>query len=154
VQSAQNQAVRELHRAHEAGACRLYVRRAGRSNAERRLRAGGHAREDGLRRGRRRQDIVDVAQIDGEAARQIPRGGDAEVAAIFVLAGDASLLDAGALDDPLVARIHEPFEIGIRKDAVRHVRSDGRDDGGGMQGACMKHKTNSLVLWSGTNTWY
>ncbi len=47
--------------------------------------------------------------IDGEVARRLAFG------------GNAPLTNAGALDDPLIARIDDASEVGIAHDAGRQI---------------------------------
>ena len=54
--------------------------------------------------------------------------------ALILAFEDASLLDAGALGDPRVVRIHHRFQYGIAQNEVRQVALDGGYCSGGSHG--------------------
>ena len=56
---------------------------------------------------------------------------DAEHRRGLVVVGDMTLLDAGALHDPLVGGVDELREILVRQHALRQIGADAADDGTG-----------------------
>ena len=109
-----DEAVRRHERVDEAGAGGVEVERTA-SEPELVLH-GRCGRRHGLvgRRGGQHQQ-VDLRRVDARALERGTAGLDREAAG---RAADAALLDAGALGDPLVARVHRRGEVVVRDGLV------------------------------------
>ena len=89
--------------------------------AEAVLQDAGRRRDRAVRRHRRDDDEVEslgfhAGILEGHAGRAL-----CEVRCRLVLARHAALMDARALDDPLVTRVDHLLEVFIRDDLLRHV---------------------------------
>src|SRR4029077_11270779 len=87
------------------------------------------AREAVLGRERREEDHVEVGLLDAGVRDRRLGGLCAEIGAAEAFFGEAALLDAGALDDPFVGRVHPVLraEIVVRHAARRDVEAGARD---------------------------
>ena len=114
-------------RIHEAGAHRLHVEGGAAADAELRLQQASARRKHHVRRGCRDDDEVDVrGRAAGGRQRRAARV-RREIAGEFVLRRDVALADAGALDDPLVARVHHRLEVAVGDEARGQVAARSRD---------------------------
>ena len=88
------------------------------------------AREVVVRRHRREDDEVEVLRLEARVRERASRRLDSQGRGGVPLAGVAALPDAGALPDPLVARIHEERHPLVGDDSGRNVHSGTADDRG------------------------
>ena len=78
-------------------------------------------------RGRGDEDEIDFIARDAGLFHRGKRGFGAHVAGVFIVRGDAALLDAGAGGDPLVIGLDDLGEVVVRENFFRHVAA-GADD--------------------------
>ena len=79
------------------------------------------AREDHVRRGRADHDEVDVGGRQARLVQRPTRRFCREIRRRHARIDDVPLANAGALQNPLVRRLDERLEVGVRHDARRHV---------------------------------
>ena len=96
-------------RVDEARAYGLHVECRALGDAEPVLDLHRRGRERAVGRRRGADDEIDVDGIDAGAHQRLLGGGDAEIGGQLVVAGDVALANAGALDDPFVARVDDAW---------------------------------------------
>ena len=123
------QAVGGRERVDEARADRLQIERRAMVDAEPGLH-GHRGRGKGLvgRRGRQ-HDQIDRLGVDLGMGERGARGMQAQVRGQFAGRGDAALVDAGALHDPLVGRVDGLRQLGIGENAARQIAAAAKDNG-------------------------
>src|SRR5207244_12543413 len=89
------------------------------------------AREEHVRGGGPHDDEVDVLGHEVGALERLVGGPDGEIGRGLALVDDPPLADAAALNDPLVAGLDHPLEIGVAQHALRSVRAHPDDPGTG-----------------------
>src|SRR5690606_302673 len=107
----------------------LHVEGGALADAKLRLDAYGRRGKGTVRRGRGADDEIDVDRIDSGADHSLPRRCDAEVRCQLTIRSYVAGPDAGALADPLIARIDHPGQVGVGEDALRQIRADTANDG-------------------------
>jgi hypothetical protein len=117
----------------EAAAHGLQVeRRLAVGHAELGLHDAGGAGENQVGRGGGDQQQVDI--VDRQAGR-IERGArrlSRQIAGELAFGGNMTLADAGAIDDPLIVRLDQLFEIGVGEDAGRQIAAGAENAGIGQ----------------------
>src|SRR5580698_969118 len=112
---------------HEARAHRLHVEACAACHAETRL----NTRGDGGKRfvGRRRgdDDQIEFARRNLRIGECGFRGFDGEIGCLLARLGDTALANAGALDDPFVARVDAFGEFGVGENGLRQIRAESDD---------------------------
>ena len=124
-----DEGVADLESGQKAGALHPDVERRSRRQAEAprqdpavsgEVVVGSHGREN---------DEVEIFGGETGVRDCPPRRLEAEDRRGLAAAGEAALLDAGPLADPIVRRIHQPREARIGDDALRHEHAGASDDG-------------------------
>src|SRR5262249_30916879 len=89
------------------------------------------AGEEHVRGGGPYDDEVDVLGHEVGALERLVGRPDGEIGRGLALVDDPPLADAAALNDPLVAGLDHPLEIGVAQHALRSVRAHPDDPGPG-----------------------
>src|SRR5690606_3065557 len=113
----------------ETGADGLDVEGGALRDAQLCLNADGRRRKRAVGGGGGADDEVDVDGIDAGADQSLPRCGDAEVGCQLAVGRNVASPDAGALANPLVARVDDLGQIGVGQHAFRQIGADAADNG-------------------------
>ena len=124
---AGDELLRDFDREEESSAGRRDVEAGRFCRADLRLNKAGGRGKHHVRRGRGDEDQIDFISCDPRLFHCGERGLGAHIAGVFVVRGDAALLDAGAGGDPLVIGLDDLGEIVVRENFFRHVAA-GADD--------------------------
>jgi hypothetical protein len=81
----------------------------------------GARRDHLVRRDRADDDQVEVLGQEPRRFESAPSGRDRHVRRRLAFGDVAALADPGALDDPLVRRVDDLLEVGVRDDPLGHV---------------------------------
>jgi hypothetical protein len=100
-------------------------RRIGRTQLVRNDRAGRGKRHIG--RHRRDDDEIDRSGVETGLFQRVAGGGQGQVGERLVVGRDPPLVDACALDDPLVRGVHHLREVVVRDHVLGRVGADARD---------------------------
>src|SRR5690606_1700080 len=83
--------------------------------------------EQPIRRRRRHHDQIQLARLHVRTLHGDPGGSGPHLRRAHLAAGDATLPDPGALPDPLVRGVDEPFEILVRHHPLGQVTTGAYD---------------------------
>ena len=130
-------------RVGEARTRRAEVESPGAGRADLVLQHARRARKDRIGRRRADDDEADVGRRDARLLHRAERGFLREIGRRDAGIDDVALADAGALENPLVRRLDELLEIGVRQDTRRHV---GRQAGNLDRPQARRHGAEAVGL--------
>src|SRR5690348_16889503 len=113
--------VRYGKRIHEAAAGGLHAEGRRAAAAEPSLQQRAAVGEDHVGRRGAEGDEIDIGRTDARGIQGGARGALRQVHRRLAACGDVPALDAGALPNPLVARVHHLLEIEVRENFFRKV---------------------------------
>ena len=113
---------RQCERERRAGRAQVESPRVARADLV--LYQARRTREEHVRRHRADHDDLDVVGRESGSLNRLDRRFLAEIGRCDTGIDDVALADAGALKDPLVARIDHLFEVGVGQQPRRHVRGE------------------------------
>ena len=122
------QAIGRRQRVDEAGAHRLQVEGGAMGDAELGLHRHGAGRKGVVRRRGRQHDEIDRLRIDLGMGERGARCVHRHVRGQFAGRGDAALVDAGALHDPVVGGVDLARQIGVGEDLRRQIAAAAEND--------------------------
>jgi len=135
----------DLQCVDKAGAGGGEVEAPGAGCADLFLHEAGSGGEEHIRRDGGDEDGLDLGGVNAAAAQAVARGLGGEVAGGYALVHDVALMDAGALDDPLVVGGDHLLEVGVGEKAGRNVSSYRRDLGAdAVPGLQLQTQTSDL----------
>lgn len=112
---------RRLERVEETRASRRNIESRRIHRPDIRLHIASRRRREGIRRNRRDNDEVNLLGLDPRRLHRLASGVGGHIARLLIGRGNAALLNARALNNPLIGRIHHLLEIRVRKAAFRDI---------------------------------
>ncbi len=145
VLAARDKLRARVEREQKARARRRQVEAPRVRGAEVALNEAGRGGKEHVRRHRRHDDQVHGVRGEAALLQAAPGGfGPHEGGGPGGVIQDAALGDAGARADPLVVRLHEPFEVGVRQTGFRDIMPHGCDG----RASCAHQKRRAQPLGS------
>ncbi len=115
-------------RIDKARAHRLHVEGRALGRAQRSLDRHSGCRKGLVGRRGGQDDEIDVLRVDLRCLQRPLRCGDGKVGSQFAVGGDVALPDAGALDDPVIARVDEFGEFRVGEDLLGEIGAASAND--------------------------
>ena len=141
--------LRDFDREKESGAGRRDVETGRSFRADLCLNKAGGGGKHHVGRGGGDEDEIDFIARDAGLFHRGERGFGAHVAGVFVVRGDAALLDAGAGGDPLVIGLDDLGEIVVGENFFRHVAAGADDRDGALRFSGPRARAGRSFHYSG-----